>query len=475
MPEKIDCPIRKAAESNPDAIALADFGNKVSYQHLYSLIQNTQCYLFDKNIKPGDTVACLARNSIEQAILFWACFKSGIVFLPLNWRLKEGQLNNQIKKTNCRLLLFEKEFGGINLSCDTSLEFSRVFSIKTLHTPSDSNHTFEPNRDALIIFSAGTTSEAKGIVLTARNLYYSALGLLERFPLKKSDCWVAVLPFFHIGGISILMRTAMAGCSTYIMPSFGPDEIIELSKRRNLILSVVPTMMSDLINIDSENDLKNAKAIILGGAGADQRLIEKIKSRGLLVWTTYGMTETASMVTLLSPEDSPNKIDTAGEILPYREMKITDEGHIQVRGETLFSRFTDNSKIDITHDGWFDTNDIGMIDENEFLIVTGRFDDMIISGGENISLLEIENVLLEIDFITAAAVIKQNHKKWGQCPVAFVEISSPKVSSQEIKAAAKSKLPGFMMPREIHILNKIPRNVVGKTDRNKLSQMLNER
>ncbi|MEE9442062.1 MAG: o-succinylbenzoate--CoA ligase [candidate division Zixibacteria bacterium] len=472
MSEQIECPIKKAAESNPNAIALSDSNSSVTYKQLYKLIQNTRAYLFDKNIGPGDTVACLARNSIEQAIFFWACFKSGIIFLPLNWRLTRAQLNNQLEKINCRLLLFDKGFAGINLSCEKSTDISQIHSEKISNSFNESDNAIDLNREVLIVFSAGTTSEAKGVVLTAKNLYFSALGLLERFPLEKSDCWLAALPFFHVGGISILMRTAMARCSTYIMPSFQPDEIIELCRRRKIILSVVPTMMSDLIRLDTENCLKNARAIIMGGAGASQRLIDKIKSLGLPVLTTYGMTETSSMITLLSSEDSQNKPHTAGKILPYREIRISRDSHIQVKGKTLFAGFTDNSEINLSDDGWFDTADIGEIDENGFLHVMGRSDDMIISGGENISLSEIENALLEIDFVKAAAVIKHDHEKWGQYPVALVEVSSPNEGWEDIKEALSPKIPGFMMPREIHILNAIPLNAVGKIDRNKLSRML---
>jgi O-succinylbenzoic acid--CoA ligase len=474
MSEKIECPIGKAAESHPNAIALADSGRTVTYEQLYKQIQNAQGFLFDQNIRPGDTVACLARNSIEPAVLFWACFKSGIKFLPLNWRLNKAQLNNQLEKINCGLLLFDKIFSGMDLSCETSFEISNIFLEKASGTISECDNEIELDRDALIIFSAGTTSEAKGVVLKAKNLYYSALGLLETFPLEKSDCWLAALPFFHIGGISILMRTALAGCSTYIMPSFQPDEIIELSKRKKLILSVVPTMLSELIKFDTENGLNNNRAIIMGGAGASQALLEQIKSRSLPVLTTYGMTETSSMMTLLTPEDSPNQIHTSGKILPYRQIRISDANRIQVKGKTLFSGVADNSKINFTDDGWFDTGDIGTIDEDGFLTVRGRSDDMIISGGENISLSEIENILLEIDAVKTAAAIKYDHKKWGQCSAAFVEVSLPEASPEDIKSLLKDKLPGFMMPREIHILDKIPLNAVGKIDRNKLSQIHNK-
>lgn len=472
MPEKIKCPIWQGAQSHPNTIALIDANREVTYEQLYKQIQIALSFLLEKNVKPGDTVVCLARNSFEQAILFWACIKSGIIFLPLNWRLINDQLDSQLKKINCRLLIYDNEFSGLNLSCDDSIEISGFLLKNNGNFLSESTNEIELDREALIIFSAGTTSESKGVVLTVKNLYYSALGLLEQYPLEKSDCWLAALPFFHIGGISILMRTAMAGYSTYIMPSFDPKKIIELSKQKKLIISVVPTMMSELMKFDTENSLKNTRAIIMGGAGANQSLLKEIKSRGLSVLTTYGMTETSSMVTLLSPKDSPSKLNTSGEVLPYREIRISDANHIQVRGKTLFSRFADNTEIKIAEDGWYDTGDIGTIDKEGFLNVTGRFDDMIISGGENISLSEIENSLLEIEAVKSAAVIKHDHAKWGQCPVAFVEVSLPNIAQEDIKNSLKNKLPGFMMPRKIHILDVLPLNAVGKIDRNKLSQIL---
>jgi O-succinylbenzoic acid--CoA ligase len=483
--KSIPCPIREAAGTFPDRTALIDTHQSFTYHRLDDAIDSAVTHLRERGIAPGDIVAVLANNSISYAILFFAGFRLGFTLMPLNIRLTESDWRNQLDKAECKLLVYGDRFKNTAASLSDKTISIDKFGPSDPTFGIDTDSEMELDRDALIIFSSGSAGDSHGVVLSWSNLYYSSKGIESILLYEANDCWLAVLPFFHIGGISILFRAALAWCGAYILDRFNSDAVIKvIAGNRIHYLSVVPTMLSDLIQKDRQSNLGKLKAIIVGGAPFDESLRREVINRQLPVLTTFGMTETSSMVTLLPPGYPSEKLATAGKILPHRELIITNKnnqpvasgenGRIMVSGEVLFSRYLDGGQGTINPEGWFDTGDMGHFDIDGYLTVTGRDDNIIISGGENIDLNQIENAIGTIDGITNAAIMARLDKKWGARPVAFVEVSDSKLSEDSIAEKLRGILPSIMVPDRIMIVVSIPLTGSGKYDRQALREQHRE-
>jgi len=466
----IACPIGQMSRNDPDRIALYDDHKKVSYAQLNGLIDSAVANLVSRGLGKGDVVGVLAHNSLAFAVLLFAAWRLGFILMPLNWRLTPDDWREQIGFAGCRLLLYDRNhvdlcgrLGTATVSLDDMVSGDET-------SPPDTSGRFSLDREALLIFSSGTTGTPRGIVLTWANLYYSAMGTASILTYRPGDIWIAALPFFHIGGMSILFRTALGGSAAYIMDFFDAERAIDImTDHPSAYISVVSTMLSDLIRADENNILAKCRGIILGGAGWDDSLISEIKARRLPALTTYGLTETSSMVTLLPPDAPPALLSSSGKVLPYREIKIIaddgsrcepgETGRIAVRGEVVFARYLGQEIPSRQRDGWFLTDDLGTIDNNGYLIVVGRADTIIVSGGENIDLNQIERVILRIPGIAGVVVLSRPDARWGARPVAFVE------DEAALKAAIAKNMPKIMIPDRIKILENLPRTGSGKYDR----------
>ena len=476
----VPCPVSHWAKSDPDRLALTEGDHRITYRELDCMIAAAVIGLQRHDIKSGDMAAVLCRNSISYAVLLFAAFRSGVTLMPLNLRLNQSAWMSQMEKAHGRAVIVDAEYGA--LTFPSEVRSIRIGDIVSDEIPPRSHQptvASSLDAEALIIFSSGSAGPSRGVRLTWRNLYASALGTNSAIGCDESDCWLAVLPFYHVGGILIPFRTALAGCNAFIMDRFDPRAIIAAAAAGRLgYLSVVPTMLTEMISADASNDLRHVKGIILGGAACPKRLRDEIIARRLPVLTTYGMTETASMVTLLPPADGTDKLHTAGKILPYRELAIVDAlgepvqpgrpGRIMVRGEAVFSQYLDSPRSPLTPAGWFDTGDDGSLDNNGYLTVIGRADSVIISGGENIDLNEIERSIELLDRVSGVVVMGIPDVKWGTRPVAFVEASDPQVTEGMIRDALAPRLPKIMIPDKIIIVDRLPLTGSGKYDRQSL-------
>jgi len=476
----IACPIRQTAVDDPDRVALCDDRGDISYGKLNRLIDAAVVNLGAQGIGSADPVAVLGHNSTAYAVMLFAAWRLGCILMPLNWRQSPEDWRGQLADAGCRLLACDDEYGKYADQLDIgSTSLNEIVAEPELPSSPDATIEYSLDREALIVFSSGTTGAPRGVVLSWANLYYSAQGAASVLACRSDDTWLAALPFFHIGGISILYRTALAGCAAYIMNRFDASRAIEImTDRRVTYISVVSTMLTDLIRADRENVLAGCRGIILGGAAWDESLVEEIKSRDLPVLTTYGLTETASMVTLLPFDSSPERLATSGRVLPHREIKIVAEdgrkcmpgetGRIAVRGEPVFVRYLGQTCPPDSQDGWFVTGDIGKVDSEGFLTVIGRSDSVIVSGGENIDLNHIERAIRQIPGMIGVVVMFRADKRWGARPIAFVEVTEQGQNESSLKSTIAEHVPKIMIPDRIIILERLPRTGSGKYDRSAL-------
>ncbi len=256
------------------------------------------------------------------------------------------------------------------------------------------------------------------------NHYYSALGSNTNITFARGDKWLIVLPFYHVAGIAILFRAFMAG-GTIVIGSNDQPIYDQLMNHCITHLSLVPTQLYRLLKSGIDGDrMKHLKAVLIGGSNCSQSLINEALNKNLPLFISYGSTEMSSQITTTKPNKNLNHAITSGHLLPYRELKISNEREILVKGKTLAKGYLANKKLRsiIDNEGWYHTGDLGYMDEKGKLVLLGRKDNMFISAGENIYPEEIENALLMGDAIVDACVVAIADNEYGRRPVAFLKM-----------------------------------------------------
>jgi o-succinylbenzoate---CoA ligase len=288
----------------------------------------------------------------------------------------------------------------------------------------------------------------KAAIHTFGNHYYSALGSNANIALRPGDRWLHSLPLYHVGGLSILFRCLLAG-ATIALPQPGNPLSEAIASFGATHVSLVSTQLSRLLR--EGTDLGGLKAVLLGGGPIPPPLVDEALARGLPVHTSYGLTEMASQVTTTPPGASLEELRTAGRVLPNREVSISEGEEILVRGATLFAGYVEAEELDrpLDEGGWFHTRDLGTLDENGYLRVRGRIDNLFVSGGENVQPEEIEEALCRLEGVREAVVVPVPDEEFGARPVAFVRMSAGEPG--DLARKVEPDLPRFKIPISFHL------------------------
>lgn len=484
--ESVECPVYRQSCDNPDRIALRSDDHSISFAQLEKRIRHCAAKLGNAGVNANSRIAVVAENSILYATLIHATNRMGAMLVPINARYSDDMIKNCIRRSNCKLLLTDNEdmsltglsdFDHLSLTAVCQPDHHAATALSSSETSINLDH------ESTVMFTSGTGGEPKGVVLTYGNHYYSAIASNQNIQLQADDCWLAVLPFCHVGGYAVLDRTALAGCSAFIMSKFDPHRVNALIDDGIIThLSLVPTMLDSLLDERGERKMPaGLKAILIGGAPAARSLIDKAKS--LPIMRTYGMTETSSQACTTPPNASFEKQRTSGRPLKHSEVAILDGcglpvgdnqfGEIAVRGRILFKRYLgEDAGSSLDSNGWFHTGDVGHIDEDGYLCVSGRRDDMFISGGENIYPSEIESAALEFSGVSECAVIAVDDSDWGKRPILFVRWSNGAVRDCDLLGGhLRRQLPKFAMPDTILNVEEIPRKSIDKIDVERLREI----
>lgn len=405
--------------------------------------------LKDAGFVSGGRIAVLSENSPEYVSFVMACWKIGIIVIPISTRYPVSMINTALANVNCEKIFISKDIIDSDLKAKIYLIDEFVKSdISEIIPPDLDSMDLDLNADASIIFTSASSGSPKAVLHTFANHYYSALGACNNIPFGKGHRWLMSLPMYHISGFSLIMRSLL-NRGTIVFPSRGESLKESILNRSFSHISLVPAQLSELLN-DPEyaNELKKLKAILVGGSSIPTVLIETALAMQLPVYTTYGATEMASQITTTKPGDLKNNNKTCGRILDHRQLKIASDSEILVKGETLFSGYVsgDSLELALDEDGYFHTNDIGCIDDGN-LFVTGRKDMMFISGGENIFPEEIERAIESVENIDQAIVVPVPNRLLGQRPVAFVKTHQVlPLDADLIESKLKRDLEGFKVP-----------------------------
>ncbi len=398
-------------------------------------IQKTADKLRADGLAPGDRAAIISEPTSEFVILTLACWKIGAVIVPISTRYPEEKIDSTIKTINCK-----KVFTGDELSLSTP----QTTPITLYRLDLD----LDPNADASIIFTSGSSGEPKGVLHTIGNHYYSALGSHENIPFGSGHAWLASLPMYHVSGFSLIMRALIAG-GTIVFPQ--PEQSLADAIMHSGVthMSVVPTQLKRLLEKSlCVERLRKLNAILVGGSAIPPGLIERAILSGLPVCTTYGSTEAASQIATGKPG-----VKAHVKVLAHREVKIAVNGEILVKGKTIFKGYVHGDSIEpaLDTENFFHTGDIGSLDDDGNLHVTGRKDLMFICGGENIHPEEIERALKDIDQIEQAVVVPVDDPEFGKSPAAFIKTKDNlPLDREKIKTTLRKTLEPFKIPKTFH-------------------------
>ena len=436
----VPCPLRAAALSSPNEAATIGPQGSTSYDELDTKVSAAAFRL--RGLEPGRRVAlCLPKDERYVALIL-AVIRAGHMACPVSDRLPPEGIARLLERVSCTAVISDD---GRLQTNGTGLQSLEPESLLEESQQSVEAEDIPLGRPATIVFTSGSTGIPKAALHTFGNHHHNALGSNANIALRPGDRWLHSLPLYHVGGLSILFRCLLAG-ATVALPLQGRSLGEAIARFDATHVSLVSTQLLRLLREDS--NLAGLKTVLMGGGPVPASLVDEAVARGLPIHTSYGLTEMASQVTTTPPGASPEALRTAGRVLPGREVSIS--GEILVRGETLFAGYVEGEKIDrpLDAEGWFHTGDLGDLDQDGYLRVLGRRDNLFISGGENIQPEEIEEALCRLKGVSEAVVVPVTDPEFGHRPVAFVRTESSGIA--HLAPELEKILPRFKIPTAFH-------------------------
>ena len=314
----------------------------------------------------------------------------------------------------------------------------------------------EPAGAASVVFTSGSSGGAKGARLTMENWKAAARASVEHLDHGPDDTWLLAMPLHHVAGLSIILRSAYSGGSVRMHPGFDPVAFADELRTGTTMASVVPTMLARVLEVDP-GPFPGLKAVLVGGGPITDELLERGAEAGLPVLPTYGLTETCGQVATLKPGSA---LENKAHPLPSTELRIEPDGRIAVRGPMVSPGYV--GEPDRDSGAWFVTGDLGRLDEDGALRVTGRADMVIVSGGENVDPGVVESAVARVPGVDAALVLGVPSEEWGMEVVClYVGEASP----IRIESYLRDRLAGFMVPKRWLRVVELPMTPMGKPDR----------
>lgn len=445
-------------------------------------------------LEPGDRVAVQIEKSPEALALYAACAQAGFVFLPLNTAYTINELTYFIENSGASLVVCD----DANQTALAPLAKMQEARLETLNADGSGSlmrralgmlPAFEPARRteddlAAFLYTSGTTGRSKGAMLSQANLLSNAETLVQEWRFTAEDVLLHALPIFHTHGLFVATNVVLAsGGSMIFLPKFDLNDVLRLMPQATSMMGV-PTFYTRLLGDDRfTGDLaQHMRLFISGSAPLLAETHERFETRtGHRILERYGMTETNMNTS--NPYDGKRRAGTVGFPLPDVELKVTDPdsgetlpqgeiGMIEVRGPNVFQGYwqmPEKTAAELREDGFFITGDLGRVDEDGYVHIVGRGKDLIISGGFNIYPKELETLLDDQPGVLESAVIGVPHPDFGETPVGLL-VAEPGATPDldAIMARAQAELARFKHPRKLIVLDELPRNTMGKVQKNAL-------
>ena len=466
--------IRDRARTTPQRVAIDFLDRTVTYAELDDASERLAASLLARGLVRGDRLATLTGNSPEHVAVFFACAKAGLILTPLSWRLAAPELAYQLGDAEPALFLVEDEYAP--LAEATGHGFERL----SLAGEGDALGPEVRDEDPLLlVYTSGTTGRPKGALLTHANCFWTNLSFDLATGVAGDDVVLQVLPQFHCGGWNVQPLLAWwKGATVVLERSFDPARCLALieEKRVTSIMGVPANYL--FLSQDpafGSTDMSSLRRAVVGGAAMPETLLEVWQERGVEIVQGYGLTEAAPNVLCLPPEEAMRKAGWAGKPYPHVDVRLSEQGELQVRGPNVFAGYWRNPEATAAtlQDGWLRTGDIAERDGEGFFRIKGRLKDMYISGGENVYPAEVEAVLHEHPAVADAAVVGVPDERWGEVGVAFV-VAVGEVSEDELIGFVRGRLARFKVPRAVRFVDVLPRSGMNKVLKDELRSSMTE-
>lgn len=469
--------ISRAAHRHARQAALIVAQRVMDYASLYDHLGSLAHGVLDRGFRPGQTIVVITRHRVRLAWVFYLSLYSGCPLLVLDPRRRS--LLNLLKEIDVSQAITDQEFVSVlppSMNRHPSAGLLRHRDCTPV-APSPAS----AEKAHLMVPTSGTTGAVRAVMLSGQNLCAAVLSAQQRIALGPGDVWLACLPLFHIGGLSILLRCLHSGATVLLHERFDPQRICgDLHEHDVTHLSLVPTMLSRLLESRAEiAPPPGLRVVLVGGGPLSRDLASRARNAGWPICPTYGMSETASQVATQQIISKDWQAGDVGAPLQGVEVDIVDAsgcpststGRIRISGPTVMLGYANAKGIEGMglKAGVFVSHDLGYVDKHGHVHILGRSDDVVLSGGENVYPQEVEDQLQRCPGIDDVAITAREDATWGHCLVALVVGS---VSERNFQTWCRDRLPSFQRPRSFIRIARLPRDDLGKLDRGKLREQV---
>lgn len=485
----------KHCERQPDKTALVFQEKRLTYAQLNERVNRLADHFLTKGVQKGTKVGAILFNTNECIEVMFACAKIGAFFVPINFRLSTNEVEYIANDAGISWLFYDERVNPVVNELK-----QRVTSVKKWiyvggSADKEDQHYEEvlscgENREPdtqvdledvhMMMYTSGTTGKPKGAMLTHGNTQWNAINVVHYMSLRDDEKTLTVAPLFHIGGMNVFTTTLLyKGGTVVLQDKFDPELTLKTIESEHITtVFLVPAMWLALMytpNFDQYN-VSSLRINVAGGAPCPLPVIEFFQKRNIPFYEGFGLTETAPFVALLDPENSLRKNGSIGKSPIHTDVRVVNEygqdagtnevGELIVRGPNIMKGYWNQPEKtqEVIREGWFYTGDLARLDEEGFLYIVDRKKDMIITGGENVYPIEVEQVIVGHPAVREAAVIGIKDEKWGESVKAFVVLHdhAQTLLVEEFRNYCEGKLANFKIPKYFEIIAQMPRNATGK-------------
>ncbi|WP_409253833.1 long-chain-fatty-acid--CoA ligase [Bacillus sp. SCS-153A] len=495
----------RAVEQYGEKVALIDDEKRLTYKQLNVRVNQLSRGLKSLGVEKGDKVAYLSPNTIEMLEGFYGVFQVGGVMTPLNTRLKPADYKFILTHSESKVLFVDEELYPLVASILSEVSglthviihgkqidgYPAYDEWRTQYSGEDfEREELDENDIASLLYTSGTTGDPKGVLLTHRSNYLHALSAMHHLRVTDQDTLLHVLPMFHVNGWGSPFYYTANGSTQVMLRKTDPKILLDkVNKYKVTVMHMAPTVLNMVLEqyqTDKPNISQDVRVVIAGSAPPPAFVRKVEEDLGWEFMQVYGMTEISPLITTsvirsteanLTKEEKYRLKAKAGYGMIGSKVKVVDEhgeeiphngkaiGEIITRTNTIMEGYFKNEEATqkTIRDGWLHTGDMATVDENGYIEIVDRMKDVIISGGENISSIEVEGALYEHDSVLEAAVVAVPHEKWGEVPHAVVVLrEGHTVSEEELIQFSKEKLANFKAPKGISFAAELPKTASGK-------------
>ena len=481
--------------NSPDRQAVVCGSDSLTFREVDERANRLRSVLKAAGLTRGDRLALLAMNSIEHLEIHLASMRTGIILVPLNFRLALPELDYIIENCGPRLLICGQAYAetGQALRVENLLVLGGSYesSLNLAAPPAETTEAIDASAGNLILYTSGTTGRPKGAILSNGALFARIHSNLFEYAVRSEDRFLQCLPLFHIAA-NVTSSYAYAGATNVLLPEFSPSAVLDLiASQRITAALLVPTMINAIVNHPDAGtaDLSSLQTLAYGASPIPPVVLRHaIELFGCGFVQLFGMTETNACTVLRrndhDPERHPERLSSAGTEALGFAVRIVDDrdvdvapgtvGEVICRGPAVMDGYWNapEATADALRGGWMHTGDLGYRDADGYLFVTDRKKDMVVSGGENVYPREVEDVLFEHPDVREAAVIGVPDERWGErVHAVLVPAEDAELDPQAVLVYARSRLAGYKVPKTAEISTALPKNATGKVLKTELRRL----